>query len=78
MGAVTDDPGHLARWAAANGISHDGFLSRPAYGRYLRELLADTERMAGPAATRPPRSRGDCSLPAAAARHRWSRLAGRA
>jgi uncharacterized NAD(P)/FAD-binding protein YdhS len=51
MSAVTDDPGHLARWAAANGISHDGFLSRPAYGRYLRELLADTERTAGPAAT---------------------------
>ncbi len=52
MSAVVDDPGHLARWAAANGISHDdGFLSRPDFGRYLRELLADAERMAGPTAT---------------------------
>ena len=51
MSAIADDPGHLARWAAANGIRHDGFLSRPAYGRYLRELLADAERMAGPTAT---------------------------
>jgi uncharacterized NAD(P)/FAD-binding protein YdhS len=51
MSAVAADPGHLTRWAAANGIRHDGFLSRPAYGRYLRELLADAERMAGPTAT---------------------------
>lgn len=51
MSAVAEDSGHLARWAAANGIRHDGFLSRSAYGRYLRELLADAERMAGPAAT---------------------------
>jgi len=51
MSAVADDPGHLARWATANGIRHDGFLSRAAYGWYLRELLADAERMAGPAAT---------------------------
>jgi uncharacterized NAD(P)/FAD-binding protein YdhS len=51
MSAVAADPGHLARWAAANGIRHDGFLSRLAYGRYLRELLADAERMAGPTAT---------------------------
>jgi uncharacterized NAD(P)/FAD-binding protein YdhS len=45
------DPGHLARWASANGIRHDGFLPRAAFGRYLRELLADAERMAGPATT---------------------------
>jgi len=51
MSAVADDPGHLARWAAANGFRPDGFLSRPAYGRYLRELLADAERTAGPTAT---------------------------
>jgi len=51
MSAVAGDPGHLARWAAANGIRHDGFLSRAAFGRYLRELLADAERMATPTAT---------------------------
>ena len=51
MSAVVRDPGHLARWAAANGIRHDGFLPRAAFGRYLRELLADAERMAGPATT---------------------------
>lgn len=50
MSAVAGDPGHLARWAAANGITHDGFLPRPAFGRYLRERLADAERAAGPAA----------------------------
>jgi uncharacterized NAD(P)/FAD-binding protein YdhS len=49
MSAVVRDPGHLARWAAANGIRHDGFLPRAAFGRYLCELLADAERMAGPA-----------------------------
>jgi uncharacterized NAD(P)/FAD-binding protein YdhS len=51
MSAVTGDPGHLARWAAANGVPHDGFLPRQAFGRYLRELLADAERAARPAAT---------------------------
>jgi uncharacterized NAD(P)/FAD-binding protein YdhS len=51
MSAVVHDPGHLARWAAANGISHDGFLARAAFGRYLGELPADAERTAGPAAT---------------------------
>ncbi len=52
MSAVADDPGHLARWAAAHGLKpDDGFLSRPDFGRYLRELLADAERTAGPAAT---------------------------
>ena len=51
MSAVAADPGHLTRWAAANGIRHDGFLSRAAFGRYLSELLADAERMAGPTAT---------------------------
>jgi len=51
MSAVAQDPGHLTRWAAANGIEHDGFLPRGAFGRYLRELLADAERAAGPTAT---------------------------
>jgi len=51
MSAVADDPAHLVRWAAANGIEHDGFLPRPAFGRYLRELLADAESDARPVAT---------------------------
>jgi uncharacterized NAD(P)/FAD-binding protein YdhS len=51
MSAVAHDPGHLTRWAAANGISRDGFLPRAAFGRYLREVLADAERTARPTAT---------------------------
>jgi uncharacterized NAD(P)/FAD-binding protein YdhS len=51
MSAIAGDPGHLVRWAAARGIEHDGFLPRPAFGRYLTELLADAERPAWPAAT---------------------------
>jgi uncharacterized NAD(P)/FAD-binding protein YdhS len=51
MSAVADDPGHLLRWAEAQGITHDGFLPRPAYGRYLSELLADEERAAFRTAT---------------------------
>jgi uncharacterized NAD(P)/FAD-binding protein YdhS len=50
MSAVADDPGHLTRWAAQAGLPHDGFLPRSAYGRYLTELLAATERSALPAA----------------------------
>ena len=51
MSAIADDPGHLLRWAQARGIDHDGFLPRPAYGRYLGEVLADAERAAFRAAT---------------------------
>ncbi len=51
MSAVADDPGHLLRWAEAHGIIRDGFLSRPAYGRYLGELLADAERAASSTTT---------------------------
>lgn len=51
MSAIVHDPGHLTRWAATNGIRHDGFLPRAVFGRYLRELLADAERAAGPIAT---------------------------
>ena len=51
MSAVAGDPGHLVRWAAARGIEHDGFLPRPAFGRYLNEVLADAECSAGPTAT---------------------------
>ena len=50
MSAFASDPAHLARWAAASGIRHDGFLPRAAFGRYLREVLADAERMAAPTA----------------------------
>jgi uncharacterized NAD(P)/FAD-binding protein YdhS len=51
MSAVPHDAGSLARWAAANGLGHDRFLPRAAFGRYLQELLADAERAARPAAT---------------------------
>src|ERR671917_2155500 len=36
MSADPDDAGHFARWAAAGP---DDFLSRAAYGRYLRSVL---------------------------------------
>lgn len=51
MSALAGDPGHLIRWAAAEGIEHDGFLPRPVYGRYLRETLAQAQREAAPMAT---------------------------
>src|SRR5580658_9886443 len=41
MSAIAGDPGHLERWARAAGITHDGFLARRDYGRYLGALLAD-------------------------------------
>lgn len=50
MSALTADPGHLVRWAERGGIEYDGFLPRSAYGRYLRDLLAQAERAALPAA----------------------------
>ncbi len=50
MSALAGDPGHLTRWADRAGLSRDGFLSRPDYGRYLRELLEETERDALPGA----------------------------
>src|ERR1700683_1052854 len=43
MSAVAGDPGHLVRWATARGTPRDGFLPRPAFGRYLSEVLADAE-----------------------------------
>ncbi len=54
MSAVTHDPGHLVRWAADRGIAHDGFLPRPVYGQYLRDVLAGAERSARPTATLTP------------------------
>jgi len=50
MSALVDDPGHLARWAAAAGHPDDDFLPRSAYGRYLTEILAAAERSAQPTA----------------------------
>jgi uncharacterized NAD(P)/FAD-binding protein YdhS len=50
MSGLPGDPGHLVRWAQAQGIEHDGFLARRDYGRYLVELLADAQRRAWPAA----------------------------
>ncbi len=51
MSAYADDPADLIRWAMANGIQHDGFLPRAAYGRYLREVLASAESEARPEST---------------------------
>jgi uncharacterized NAD(P)/FAD-binding protein YdhS len=48
MSAVAGDPGHLTRWAATAGISHDGFLTRRDYGRYLRDLLSYWQKRAHP------------------------------
>jgi uncharacterized NAD(P)/FAD-binding protein YdhS len=50
MSGIAGDPGHLERWARAAGVTHDGFLSRRDYGRYLSGLLADARRRAWPAA----------------------------
>lgn len=50
MSALAGDPGHLTRWADQAGLRHDGFLPRSAYGRYLCELLEESERAALPAA----------------------------
>ena len=36
MSALPGDPGHLARWAQAEGIPHDGFLARRDYGQIGR------------------------------------------
>jgi uncharacterized NAD(P)/FAD-binding protein YdhS len=49
MSALAGDPGHLSRWAEKAGLDPDGFLPRTAFGRYLRELLTDSERAAWPA-----------------------------
>jgi uncharacterized NAD(P)/FAD-binding protein YdhS len=51
MSALPGDPAHLVRWATANGLDHEGFLPRMAFGQYLTELLAEAERAAGPVAT---------------------------
>jgi uncharacterized NAD(P)/FAD-binding protein YdhS len=48
MSAIAGDPGHLARWAAAAGLPGQRFLPREAYGRYLRDTLAASERAAAP------------------------------
>jgi uncharacterized NAD(P)/FAD-binding protein YdhS len=63
MSALPGDPEHLIRWAAADASSATGraaanageisattFLSRPDYGRYLRDTLADAEHRALPVA----------------------------
>jgi uncharacterized NAD(P)/FAD-binding protein YdhS len=50
MSALAGDPDHLVRWAAGAGFPAPGFLPRPVFGRYLRELLADARQRAEPAA----------------------------
>jgi uncharacterized NAD(P)/FAD-binding protein YdhS len=48
MSALAGDSDHLVRWAAGAGFPAPGFLPRPAYGRYLRDLLADAQQRAEP------------------------------
>jgi len=48
MSALAGQPDHLTRWAATAGLAGQEFLPRRAYGRYLRDLLADAERQAQP------------------------------
>jgi uncharacterized NAD(P)/FAD-binding protein YdhS len=48
MSALAGYPDHLVRWAAGAGFPAPGFLPRPAYGRYLRDLLADAQLRAEP------------------------------
>lgn len=50
MSAFPDQPDHFARWLARHG--HDGaqdFVPRGVYGAYLRDVLQDAQRGAGPA-----------------------------
>jgi len=58
MSAFPADPDHLIRWANTPGpggrpvdqdVTDTTFLPRPAYGRYLRDVLAEAERDARPA-----------------------------
>lgn len=51
MSALAGDPDHLVRWAAGAGWPAPGFLPRPVYGRYLRDLLANARHRAEPAST---------------------------
>ncbi|MBW8483134.1 FAD/NAD(P)-binding protein [Actinomadura parmotrematis] len=48
MSALPDDPGHLLRWAAGQGVPAEGadFLPRALYGRYLRATLDAAEAAA--------------------------------
>ena len=48
MSALSEDPGHLVRWAQGRQISYDGFLPRGSYGDYLSEILSEAERDAAP------------------------------
>src|SRR5215475_1016171 len=60
MSGLLGDPEHFISWANSAGRPHfhagfaqvsDGtFLSRPAYGQYLLDLLADAQRRAAPVA----------------------------
>ena len=48
MSALAGEPDHLVRWAAGHGFPAAGFLPRPVYGRYLRDLLGDAQLRAAP------------------------------
>ncbi len=49
MSALAGDAGHFAAWAGQrHGAAGTDFLPRQQYGRYLRDTLAEAERVAGP------------------------------
>jgi len=50
LSALADDPDHLAQWAGPAAAAGAAFLPRHAYGRYLRETLAEAQRLAQPLA----------------------------
>lgn len=45
MSALPDDPSHFVRWLETSGRPEGSgdFVPRPVYGRYLRDLLAETQ-----------------------------------
>ena len=44
MSALDDEPDHFAQWVArdGSGLGHNDFVPRADYGRYLKDLLADS------------------------------------
>jgi uncharacterized NAD(P)/FAD-binding protein YdhS len=48
MSALDDEPGHFVHWLARDGnsLGRNDFVPRADYGRYLRDLLADSVRRA--------------------------------
>jgi FAD-NAD(P)-binding len=58
MSALAGDPGHLARWAAENGLPDDGFLTWSVPRRRSPSRCAPTECL-----RRSPNSSWNCRMP---------------